>query len=519
MSVKVLLVAVSDYSNIDSLPSLPFCKNDLFEMKNSLIRGLGIEATCIDMLGENGTVNKSDLIDALEYKSYDLFDDDILIFYFSGHGGKVDGNNCLLFSDGKYSLQTLIEEIDKTNVKSKIVFLDCCHSGNFVLDKELEFNITDDVDNFAGSGIAILASCGANEQSGFDSNRSISLFTRFLTDAINNKFISRQGKKSLEAIAELVRRYANIWNSNNTTIIQHPIYRAAIGGTVFFNVEDYKPYKVASFYEECENYIIYKVEPLHTGIAKRLSAKVILRYPSSLEEIAGYAEEIRNKLLYCEVFQTQKAQKYYSGKPANIIWCYFGYDEDDMVDSNYICHTTWVDENQNKNWWYKENKNSHFVNGVFFNIHTGYESIKNLKNKELDINKFIRDTKECTSNIVTFGEKYISLFREYQNGILSEDQFINLSQQYIQEISKWYFKETSLDIPPNDLHEWSQVQTELAGSLHDCTLYYNKEFLDRWKPENRKWLMQNSIKQYNSDLEKYKELDIEIAKKYPTYQN
>ena len=514
MAVKALLVAVSDYSKNTNLCDLPLCKNDLIVMKNALKYGLNVETDYIDLYGESNTVTKSDFIDALEYKSYDLLEDDTFIFYFSGHGGKANGKNCLYFSDEEYSLQNLINEIDRINAKTKVIFLDCCHSGNFVLDKELVFDINDDIESFAGSGIAVLSSCNANEVSGFDNEKQISLFTKFLSDALNNKFINRQGKKSLESIAELVRRYADIWNNRSKELIQHPIYRSAIGGTVFFVVDNYQPYKVASYYEECEKYIIYKVEPVHVSAAKRLSAKVILRYPFTFEEIAIISKEIKKKIMYCEIFQNQKSEKYYSGKPANIIWCYFGYDEDDMVDSNYICHTTWVDNTQDKNWWYRKSKNSMFINDVFFDIHTQYDAIKKLKNKSIDVNDFINQSKKCTLNIIQYGEKYISLFREFLNHTLSENQFINLSQQYISEINKWYFKETSLDIPPNSLHEWSQVQMELAGSLHDCSLYYNKKFLDKWTADNRKWLMNNSIKQYETDLEKYKQLDAEVTKKY-----
>lgn len=514
MAVKALLIAVSDYSKTNSLCDLPFCQNDLTVMKSALEFGIDVKANHIDSLGKNGTVTKSDFLDTLEYKSYDLTDEDTFIFYFSGHGGKVNNENCLLFSDDNYSLQNLINEIDKISAKAKVIFLDCCHSGNFILNKEIEFDINEDIDRFAGTGIAILASCGANETSGFDDAKPISLFTRFLSDALNNKFINRQGKKSLEAVAELVRRYSDVWNSRNHQLIQHPVYRSAIGGTIFFQAENYQPYQVANYYEECEKYIIYTVKPLHSSIAKRYSANVILKYPFTLEEISHIAKEIKNKLINCEIFQNQKAEKNYLGKPANIIWCYFGYDEDDMVDSNYFCHTTWVDDFQDKSWWYRKSKHSTFVNDVFFEIHIRYEAIKSLKNKSIDINDFIKQSRECTLNIITYGEKYIGIFREYLNGMLNEEQFINVSQHYIAEIDKWYSKEMSLDIPPNDLHDWSLVQMELAGSLHDCALYYNKKFLDKWEADNRKWLMNNSIKRYQTDLERYKSLDIEVSHKY-----
>lgn len=159
----------------------------------------------------------------------------------------------------------------------------------------------------------------------------------------------REGKKSLESINEAIFHFAKIWNTKHPSQTQTPIFRSNIGGTIFFDVEEYKPYRVANVYEETETYIIYNVTPVHTGLAKRLSAKVILRYESSFEEIADIANEVKNKIKYADVYQNALSESRHRGKPANIIWCYFGYSEDDIIDSNYICHTTWVDNTQDKN--------------------------------------------------------------------------------------------------------------------------------------------------------------------------
>lgn len=54
-----------------------------------------------------------------------------------------------------------------------------------------------------------------------------------------------------------------------------------------------------------------------------------------------------------EVYNHDLSEKKFAGLPANIVWIYFGRDEDDMINSNFICHTTWVDESQDKTRWYK----------------------------------------------------------------------------------------------------------------------------------------------------------------------
>ncbi|MEK4876375.1 hypothetical protein N1I87_17405 [Bacillus sp. FSL W8-0102] len=67
----------------------------------------------------------------------------------------------------------------------------------------------------------------------------------------------------------------------------------------------------------------------------------------------------------------------YLGKSANIIWNYFGRDESDIVKNNYICVTTWVDDSQDKKWWYRiDNKDTFFINGVHYKIFPYYELIR-----------------------------------------------------------------------------------------------------------------------------------------------
>src|SRR5665648_923394 len=61
--------------------------------------------------------------------------------------------------------------------------------------------------------------------------------------------------------------FAELCNRKGKYNFQQPIFRANVGGTIFFDVEEHNPYKVAKIYEESDNYIIYAVEPVHHGMA------------------------------------------------------------------------------------------------------------------------------------------------------------------------------------------------------------------------------------------------------------
>lgn len=502
-TTKALLVGVCDYLTI-KCPPLPLCKNDLYAMRKALIHGLNVNPDNIILCGETGVVTKTELVTSIFNALKDTAEEDTFIFYFSGHGGK----NCLVLSDALIELQDLINSIEQVQTRNKIVILDSCHSGDFALDSVPVMDVDETVEHFAGRGFAVLASCGAEQFSGFNEERKISLYTSFVCDAFTSRFLVRKGKKSLEAVNEAIFHFAEVSNRKGIRNFQQPIFRSSIGGTIFFDVEEYNPYKVARVYEETDYYIIYAVTPHHHGSAKRLSVKVILRFSSEMERIAKFATEIKNKVMYCDVYQNEIAETRHKGCAANIIWCYFGYDEDDMVDGNYICHTTWVDDSQDKDWWYRISQNTLMINGVHIEVHGSYELIKSLKDDTISKDSLIQTTRECTANLISLAERYIKFFREYANDTLTEEQLINCVAPLNIDISKWYFKQSDLPIPPKELHDWSHIHTKLACTIHDFSLYYDRKNLKNWESENRKWLLQNLIKQYETELE-----DLKIADK------
>lgn len=254
--------------------------------------------------------------------------------------------------------------------------------------------------------------------------------------------------------------------------------------------------------------IPYNVTPVHTGLAKRLSAKVILRYESSFEEIADIANEVKNKIKYADVYQNALSESRHRGKPANIIWCYFGYSEDDIIDSNYICHTTWVDNTQDKKWWYRENKNSRVVNNVYLETNPSYEMINQLlHNKVVSRENLIEETHLITEKLVNAAQSFIKLYREYRNGVLSESELIDAVEPLNREITCLFLEQSDLPYPPKELHEWANAHTQLAGTIQDFSLYYDRKNLNTWTTENRIYLMDSSIKRYETDLEALRTLE------------
>jgi hypothetical protein len=503
LSIKALVVGVSNYY-IPGANDLPFCMNDLSAMERALKNGLKVEEKDIITCGSSGDVKIDDFVNALSQMTLLSNENDIVIFYFSGHGATICNQHNLIFSDGMISTQDLINYCEKIPSRSKIIFLDCCYSGNYSVSGATKFNIDKSVEEFQGKGYAVFSSSNSNQVSYGHPDKPISVFTSFLCDALLDKYLIKQGKITLYDIQKLVSLYLEIWNKKNPNKQQHPIFRASMGGTIFFEVQEYKPYFKSKTYAEYDKYIIYNVEPSHTGSAKRYSVKVILKEPLSLDEIGEVSIEIKEKVRTVEVYNNEISQKKWTGKLANIVWIYFGRDESDMKSSNFICHTTWIDDNQDKNWWYRvDNKDTFILNEVHFNIHSYYEHLKMFINKNRgNKDEVIYKTKDLLAYMLTLSEEVIFHYNEYKNEIFTEVEFVEKIENLILEIDKYFLMSTEMEIAPDEIHEWYKACKELFGTIHDFTLFYNKKYMTQRTIENRKACMEMTVKRYYSDLDR-----------------
>ena len=73
------------------------------------------------------------------------------------------------------------------------------------------------------------------------------------------------------------------------------------------------------------------------------------------------------------------------------------------------------------------------------------------------------------------------------------------------QIEDLFFKESDLDIPPAEIHDWAFACTALTGTVHDFTYYYNEKYMGKRTPENRRQCMDMTVRRYHEDLNKLQE--------------
>lgn len=510
MAVKALVVGVSKYFE-ERVSDLYFCKNDIIAIERALSLGLNIESENIYTVGKTGIVTCNDFVTSLLQVSQNLQEEDTIIFYFSGHGTTIYDKHYLVFSDDIFLTHEIIKYFENMKCKSKIIFLDACLSGNFSVSGSSKFNIQQTITEFASKGYAVMSSSNAQQYSYGHPQNDMSVFTYFLCNAFYDKVIVKQGKKSLYDIQKLVKLYLEIWNLKNPERKQEPIFRANMGGTVYFQVSEYKPYKVNRIYDETDKYIIYNVKPVHSKV-KRYSVNVILKEPFSIEEIGRISLEIKDKIKNVEVYQSLKSEKSFKGVDASIIWIYFGRDEYDMFNKTFICKTTWIDDNQDKEWWYKvNNKNTFIINNIHYEIFQYYDSLKKLEKENMGGKEsIIAQIKVFLKELVTDAEEFISIYNQYRNGEYNEEKFVYKTKDLRKRIAEYYLASTNVGFPPKELYGWNNACMGLFGTIYDLTLFYNQHGMKQRDEKNRRLCTDLAIKRYYEDLEKVKTIEDEV---------
>lgn len=507
-SVYALLIGVGNYEKMN-IVNLPTYKMDLALLGTAINSGLKVPYDNIRLMAgndNNGFITTTDLAKAIADFRSKLGSEDTFIFYFSGHGR--DKN--ILFSNGQVELQSVIDFVEKLPAKNKMVILDCCYSGRFHTAGARQMSFEESMNDFAGHGIAVLASSAANEVSRLGPNGNHSMFTGALSTAIGLNKRVHEGKTSLNDIYEETMHLVKAWNQTNPGKEQQPVFRSSIGGTIFFQVEEYKPYEQMQINYQEETYIVDRVEPLSSLTVKRLCAFVILKNKQGLEDLPAITKEIAERIKYAEVFSTAKSEEKFEGLPARVVWCYFGYDEEDLVNHNHCAYTIWAADEEMCHVNYKPNKNAKILDDIYVFENTSYQLVKRIQQRTQTREEFIEDNRRLLTTIVNMGERFVADLQEVKNKIITIEDLQEKYGDWIINVRRKYIQLTDGDVPPNDLHDWSEEITTLAGWILDCSLLLENEKGGGIVGERENWLINNAIKKYHESIEKIKKIEDEI---------
>ena len=193
----LLVLGIENYHE-GALAKVKYAEKDAIEFSNAFL-GLGYNKEDSILL-INDRATKTSILNSLSKIVDKTTENDRIIFYFAGHGFSVNGMNMLAPVDAAIdslentciAIGEILGQIQKSNSKRKILFLDSCHSGfqqlENVRDGESFFNSDNleyefrDIEYCTG-----FASCMASQKSYSDSKINNGVWSHFLINALKGK--------------------------------------------------------------------------------------------------------------------------------------------------------------------------------------------------------------------------------------------------------------------------------------------------------------------------------------------
>lgn len=216
-----VLVGVPKYKDNSYKLLLP-ARKDATAVRDCLCAG-GFVSDRVRVLVDNPT--QGEILNALKTTAQMTQPDDLLLFYYSGHGEMENDNSYLIAHDSNQSslnntailLSSVKEIVKQAPARRKIMLLDACHAGSSALSKAAKPMSAAFIKRVfdEAQGLVILASCTQDQKSWIHVESGHSLFTYHLLQALkgnadfdNKGFVTMQDinryitdKVKLEAFA------------------------------------------------------------------------------------------------------------------------------------------------------------------------------------------------------------------------------------------------------------------------------------------------------------------------------
>ncbi len=201
MARLALLIGVSEYGA--GIPALPECVVDVDAMQRVLVHPEmgGFAAADITVLRDP---QRQEMVDAIHQLFNNRNKDDLLLFYFSGHGmmdedeyklhfansGTYNNENSRVYAPSAVEAAYIHQRLTYSKSKRLVLILDCCYSGAFAKEMTKGDNTINLENYLGGKGRAILTSSSASERSlgakvtTEHGNSGLSIYTRYLVEGI-----------------------------------------------------------------------------------------------------------------------------------------------------------------------------------------------------------------------------------------------------------------------------------------------------------------------------------------------
>ncbi len=190
-----LLAGISVYSDPD-IPRLSVCTRDADALYRMLVaNGFGTQSMRLRVAPGRAEqmATRAEILATLTILAQLADVDDLLLFYFSGHGIAHDGQAYLLPTDARYvaltdtgiDLGRVKKVMQQSAARARVLIIDACHSGarlgktSLAMSREFVRHVFQEAE-----GIAVIASCKQEQLSWEWPEKQQSVFTHYLLEGL-----------------------------------------------------------------------------------------------------------------------------------------------------------------------------------------------------------------------------------------------------------------------------------------------------------------------------------------------
>lgn len=234
-----VLVGVNAYDDAANYGELHVCVKDVDAIREGLITG-GFDPARMRLLTDHSdeAPTRAKILTALQSVANATGPDDLLLFYYSGHGDEAGGESYLVARDGH--MLTLSDTavpvsrvkaiMEEAPARAKVIVLDACHSGADIGGKGPKPMSPEFIQRVfeQAAGLAILSSCQQGQLSYEWQARERSVFTHYLLEALRGE--ADQAEKGFVTVQDAswhvvdgVKLWASQWDTSQTPTLQYTV--------------------------------------------------------------------------------------------------------------------------------------------------------------------------------------------------------------------------------------------------------------------------------------------------------
>lgn len=245
-----VLVGVNEYEDSANYGELEVCVKDVKAVHEQLIAG-GFDSARIRLLTDHTDEppTRANILTALKAVADATEPDDLLLFYYSGHGEEDGGESYLVAQDGRrlvlsdtaVPLSRVKKIMEGALARAKIIVLDACHSGADIGGKGPKPMSEAFIRRVfeQAKGMVILASCKQGQLSYEWRENERSVFTHFLLEALGGA--ADRDEKGFVTVQDANRHVVNgvkLWASQHNTSQTPTLQYTVAGDIVLIHYQD-----------------------------------------------------------------------------------------------------------------------------------------------------------------------------------------------------------------------------------------------------------------------------------------